>query len=338
MTNKLKILDALEINYVDSCCREEFKLDTSGERRPGKGKGVGEKRLFIKRTKEPAPYDEFFEFNRVKYFFFKKSDLLRYLKDAKQEFFHPTQDYQEDIEPFYAENEKALGRLNKEYVKLKFRRTHDKQERYYLVLNGTRASSNPNRIAYSYLLNLCLPRVTKFNFVKMESETNSELFIYLKPTFFEKAEEVDSATFTDSTPPNKRNVNKEKTRKAQTKYRFGLLEKMPACVVSNVADDRLLVACHIKPYALCDESEEYDINNGVILTPTFHYMLDIGFISFRDNGELMISDFLSNLNKKRLNISAGQHCAINPKSAKYLEYHRKHVFSRVLVDENELID
>ena len=61
MKNKLKIVDALEINYVDSCCREEFKLDTSGERRPGKNKGSGEKRLFIKSIKDPTSYDDFFD-------------------------------------------------------------------------------------------------------------------------------------------------------------------------------------------------------------------------------------------------------------------------------------
>ncbi|MDE7405401.1 MAG: hypothetical protein K2M89_00810, partial [Clostridiales bacterium] len=91
MRNKLKISDALEINFVDSCCREEFKLDTSNERKPGKNKGIGEKRLFIKSLKDPTLYDDFFEFEKVKYFFFKKSDLLTYMKEIKEEYFTPSQ-------------------------------------------------------------------------------------------------------------------------------------------------------------------------------------------------------------------------------------------------------
>lgn len=334
--NKLKILDALEINYVDSCCREEFKLDTSGERRPGKGKGAGEKRLFIKGLKDPSLYDDFFQFDKVKYFFFKKSDLLNYMKEIKDEYFNPSQEYQEDISTYYADNLNYVNSLKYEYVKLRFNRTHDNQNRYYLVLEGNKSHKNINRVAYSFILNICLPRVTKINFVKLINEDNGDLFIYLKPTYFAKLDKVDEISLTDVAP--KKSRNKEKIRKDQTKYRFELLQKMPACVVTGVADDRLLVACHIKPYSICDETEEFDVNNGIIMTPTFHYMFDIGFISFKDNGELMVSDFLSNLNKSRLNIRNGQMCHINLKSSKYLDYHRKNIFSRVLIDENELID
>lgn len=336
MKNKLKIIDALEINYVDSCCREEFKLDTSGERRPGKSKGAGEKRLFIKGVKDPLLYDDFFEFEKVKYFFFKKSDLLNYMKEIKEEYLTPSQDYQKDISRYYVENLNYINHLNKEYIRLSFHRTHDNQNRYYLVLDGNKSSKNENRIAYSYILNICLPRVTKINFVKLVNEDNGDLFIYLKPTYYKKIDKTSELTLTDVTP--KKNTNKEKIRKDQTKYRFELLKKMPACVITGVADDRLLIACHIKPYSICNESEEFDINNGIIMTPTFHYMFDIGFISFKDNGELMVSDFLSNLNKKRLNIKNGQICPINNKSSKYLDFHRKNIFSRVQIDESELID
>lgn len=333
--NKLRILDALEINYVDSCCREEFKLDTSGERRPGKGKGAGEKRLFIKSDSDCASYDNFFQFEKTRYFFFKKSDLLDYIKEAKEEYLNPSQEYQQDISKYYLENLNLIKGLKNEYIKLRFNRTHDSQNRYYLVLEGTKSKSNANRIAYSYILNICLPRVTKFNFVKLENEDNGDLFIYLKPTY-SKIDRIDEFSLTDVLP--KRTSNKEKTRKAQTKYRFELLQKMPACVISGVADDRLLVACHIKPYAKCDEKEEFDPNNGIILTPTFHYMFDIGFISFTNDGKLMVSDFLSKLNQARLNIKNGKDCPINPQSSKYLEYHRTNIFCRVAIDENELID
>ncbi len=336
--NRLKTIDALEINFVDSCCREDFKLDTSGERRPGKSKGTGEKRLFIKGVKDnPAPYDQFFQFDKVKYFFFKKSDLLLYLKEAKEEYMNPAQDYQKDISVFYKENVEYVNALQHEYNRLQFDRTYDKQHRYYLVLKGNTTKNNENRIAYSYILSICLPRVTKFNFVKLMNEDNGDIFIYLKPTFFTKQEAVDFVSMTD-VDLGKRPKNKGKARKAQTKYRFDLLQKMPACVVTGVADDRLLVACHIKPYSECSEEEAFDINNGIIMTPTFHYMFDIGFISFKDTGELMISGFLSNLNKNRLGIKDGQLCSINKGSAKYLDYHRKNIFSRVTIDEDELID
>ena len=114
---------------------------------------------------------------------------------------------------------------------------------------------------------------------------------------------------------------------------------MPTCVITEVGDDRLLIACHIKPYAICDENEEFDVENGIILTPTYHYLFDIGFISFDDQARIIVSDFLSKLNQKRLHIATGQETKIKltDKRKEYLKYHRENIFQRVIVDSEELI-
>lgn len=333
-TNRLKIIDALEINFVDSCSRNEFKLNTSNEQRPGKTKGVGEKRLYISNTKDAKEYDDFFDFDNLEYFFFKKSDLLQYLKDAKNEYLNPTQDYKQKIENFYTENYNLIFNLQGEYIKFNFTRTYDKQNRYYLVLEGNRSKNNPNRQAYSYLLSICLPRVTKINFVKLQNENNGKNFIYLKPNFISnlKIEE-----FILEKPREKQ--DKEKTRKMQTKYRFSLLDIMPSCVISGVADDRILIACHIKPFSKCNKKEEFDENNGIILTPTYHYLFDIGFITFDNNGNLVVSDFLSKLNQRKLYIQTGQKSQIKITKERqlYLQYHRENIFQRVSVESDKLI-
>lgn len=334
MKTKLVRVDALEINFVDSCCRKEFKLDTSSERKEGKGKGVGEKRLFIKHLKDPSEYDDFFDFENIKYFFFRKADLLDYLKEIKDEYLNPTQNYSQDITPFYNENLEYIKSLKDEYVKLEFKRTYDFQYRYYLVLVG-RGKNNSNKIAYDFIYKIALPRITKLNFIKYRDEKTNNLYIYMKLSYFEKMLKLNNLELdTQKETP----TNKEKIRKQQNKYRLNLLEKMPSCAITQVADDRILVACHIKPYAVCAEDEEFDVNNGVILTPTFHYMFDIGFISFDDDGSLLISPFLSNLNKTRLHIRDKQPCSINHKSKKYLKYHREHIFSKISIDENKFLE
>lgn len=333
-TNRLKIIDALEINFVDSCSRNEFKLNASSEQRPGKAKGVGEKRLYISNTKDAKEYDDFFDFDNLEYFFFKKRDLLQYLEDAKNEYLNPTQDYEQKIGKFYKENCNLIKNLQGEYIKFKFTRTHDNQNRYYLVLEGNKSKNNPNRQAYSYLLNICLPRVTKINFVKLQNENNGKNFIYLKPNFLSN---VKIEEFILKKPKEKQ--DKEKTRKMQAKYRFSLLDIMPSCVISGVADDRILIACHIKPFSKCDEKEEFDENNGIILTPTYHYLFDIGFITFDDNGNLIVSDFLSKLNQKKLHIQTGQksQIKITKKRQDYLKYHRTDIFQQVSVESDKLI-
>ena len=84
----LRAIDALEINFVDSAARSEFKLNTSTERGGGKSKGIGEKRLYITNTKDPKELDDFFEFNITKYFFFKndfsRRNILRINKEKRR--------------------------------------------------------------------------------------------------------------------------------------------------------------------------------------------------------------------------------------------------------------
>ena len=334
-TNRLKIIDALEINFVDSCARKEFKLNTSGEQAPGKTKGVGEKRLYISNTKDSSEYDTFFEFDKLRYFFFKKSDLVQYIKDAKDEYLHPTQNYLQDISEFYETNYNLILSLKNEYIKFQFSRTHDSQNRYYLVLVGNKRKNNLNRIAYSYLLDICLPRVTKFNFVKMQNENNGEIFVYLKPNFVSSTK-IEEFVLSEKA---KSRQDKEKTRKHQSTYRFELLNTMPFCVISEVADDRILIACHIKPFAKCNELEEFDENNGIILTPTYHYLFDIGFISFDENANLIVSDFLSKRNQDKLHIKTGQASKIKntTKRQEYLKYHRDNIFQKVNVNSDILI-
>lgn len=334
-TNRLKVIDALEINFVDSCSRKEFKLNTSGEQAPGKTKGIGEKRLYISNTKNPKDYDDFFKFDKLQYFFFKKSDLIQYMKDARDEYLKPTQNYLQNISEFYETNYNFILSLKDEYMKFKFRRTYDEQNRYYLVLIGDKSKNNPHRQSYTYLLNICLPRVTKFNFVKLQNENNGKIFIYLKPNF------VNSSKTEEFVLSERKNdtQDREKTRKLQTLYRFKLLEIMPSCVISQVADDRILIACHIKPFAKCDEIEEFDENNGIILTPTYHYLFDIGFISFDKNANLIVSNFLSKLNQKRLHIETGQKSQIKntAQRQKYLQYHRDNIFQKIDIDSKKLI-
>ena len=330
----LRAIDALEINFVDSAARSEFKLNTSTERGGGKSKGIGEKRLYITNTKDPKELDDFFEFNITKYFFFKKIDLIEYLRESKKEYLNPSQDYINDISSFYNENCKLISEIEKDYIKVYFTRTHDSQNRYYLVLDG-RGKNNPNRQAYAYISNICLPRLTKLNFVKLQDQTTKDIYIYIKPNFID-IPKVEKANIEVD---NNQKITKSKNRKLQPQYRFALLDKMPTCVITEVGDDRLLIACHIKPYAICDENEEFDVENGIILTPTYHYLFDIGFISFDDQARIIVSDFLSKLNQKRLHIATGQETKINStdKRKEYLKYHRENIFQRVIIDSEELI-
>ena len=103
------------------------------------------------------------------------------------------------------------------------------------------------------------------------------------------------------------------------------------CPITDVNDERLLVASHIKPWAKSNDVEKIDPNNGFMFTPTYDKLFDRGFISFDDNKRMLVSPWISPMNQKRLNIYDGRKIdklQLNDKRKVYLKYHREHIFKR----------
>ena len=73
---------------------------------------------------------------------------------------------------------------------------------------------------------------------------------------------------------------------------------MPYCPFTMINDERLLRASHIKPWVVSNDKEKLDPKNGLTLSPTYDVLFDRGFISFQDNGNLMVSPFISPMNQK----------------------------------------
>ena len=322
---RLERIDAFDINFVDSAARKEFKLDTST--------GMGEARIYIGNDEER--FDEFFEFDNVEYFITEKKDLVKYMEDAYQEYMFPSQNYRSNITEMYNTLKQETENIDLELIKYDFRKKFDDQRRYYLVLED----ANDSRKNYNYIRNIALPRVTKYCFIKFKDLDTNKLYIYMRPILFndlrvkEEVEEVLIESLKETNDTKKKNY-----RVKQAAYRSSLLDAMPFCPFTYVADDRLLVACHIKPYSECDEEEKYDSKNGIIMTPTYHTLFDLGFISFENDGTLLISPFISNITKKRLNLKDGMPIRLQTGSDKYLEYHRENIFCKMPTIELNDID
>ena len=325
-----KRLDAIDINYVDSAADRSLKIAGTT--------GVGEARLYAGNNEKDL--DEFFELDNIECFFMLKEDLVNYLQDAKEEYENPSREYQHNISNLYIEKVKETNSISFDKIKVYFKKTYDSGHRYYLVLYPNKE----NRQNYAHLRNICLPRMTVITFVKLEDNESHKRYIYMKPIFYidpAKREALDEqnelATLNNESSENEK-IGKERYRKKQTQYRLSLLEKMPACLITNVSDDRLLVACHVKPYCVCDENEKYDVNHGTVLTPTYHTLFDLGFITFDKDGRLLISPFLSNLNKSRLNLIELKAYRLQQGTEKYMKYHREHIFNTIKFDDLDFID
>ena len=120
-----------------------------------------------------------------------------------------------------------------------------------------------------------------------------------------------------------------KSRIGQGIFRDGLIEKYEGkCVITGIDKTRLLIASHIKPWAICDNEERIDTENGLLLCPNMDRLFDYGLITFTDEGKMNISSFVGEQNIERLHIS--KNMVVNLKASKrllkYLEYHRDTLF------------
>jgi putative restriction endonuclease len=107
-----------------------------------------------------------------------------------------------------------------------------------------------------------------------------------------------------------------------------VLQKEPVCRVTGVANPSLLIASHIKPWAHCNtNAERLDENNGLMLTPTVDHLFDKGFISFSDDGHLILSRLFSDGDVSRLNLDIEiAAVAFSAEQVDFLTYHRNRIF------------
>ena len=121
-----------------------------------------------------------------------------------------------------------------------------------------------------------------------------------------------------------------KQRLYQSPYKQLLLKQYGCrCAVTGVKNECLLIACHIKPVSMCEPREKIDKHNGLLLTPTFHALLDSGLISFDDEGYVKVSDRLSERDQAALGIDTFKTkllIQIKPEHIPYLTFHRKEIF------------
>ena len=118
-----------------------------------------------------------------------------------------------------------------------------------------------------------------------------------------------------------------KARVGQGRFRESLIDYWSACAVTGCAEATLLRASHIKPWAMAAVEERLSLYNGLLLSPALDACLDSGYVSFDDEGRIMISERLTVDNASALGIHSDMRLKrIEPEHKRYLAFHREHVF------------
>ena len=118
-------------------------------------------------------------------------------------------------------------------------------------------------------------------------------------------------------------------RIGQDVFRKGLLDYGEGrCAISGLAVPELLRASHIKPWADCERDEErLDVFNGVLLSATLDAAFDGGFISFADDGTVLVSGVLDEEARVLLGLDRTVKVrGIAEGHRRYLGWHRGKIF------------
>jgi predicted restriction endonuclease len=278
--------------------------------------------------------------------FFSKSNLLKYLYDARIEYQNQEQVYNFDIAENYDKNLENITNLNAEKL---FFSIYDVSDLIEGKLN--RGYIRSDDTIWDTWRKIVLPKISYLSILKLIPLTpNSDI---QKPLFYFRIlldyqfrsivhpKLIGSTTDYEVIEKQKRERAKSIGRQGADQFRKQVIEHMPQCPFTKISDEKLLIASHIKPYSICVREgrldQAVDFLNGLALTPTYDKLFDQGYITFTDKGDLICGTLLSTYTWERLNINpnAKNNLRIFPEERQeYLEYHRKYVFQD---DINDLI-
>lgn len=313
-----KVLDTKEkITIADSFVVRQNKI----------GGGNGEAKLYVGNDSEEIR-NFFGPAGFVIPCFLLKRDLLKYLEETKTEYINPEQPYinKELLPNLWNERKSKIQQLPE---KIEFEVVEQAQ------IAGPRIYVKSTNTSYKLIRELSLPNITYISVVKLLDD-NGKLIYYFRlfadyfgdvehPYTLKKEQET-----IDHVQDSEQKKILTKARIGQGKYREELLKLCPFCPITLVSDDRILIASHIKPWAKSNDFEKIDPLNGFMLTPTFDFLFDRGFLSFTNDKKSILSPFLSNMTYSKLGISDGKifsHLPIDGRE-NYLEFHRTEILKR----------
>jgi 5-methylcytosine-specific restriction protein A len=114
------------------------------------------------------------------------------------------------------------------------------------------------------------------------------------------------------------------SRVGQGAYRKSIINRWEnKCAVTSFNDSRILVASHIHPWKNANDDERLDVNNGILLSPTYDALFDRHLITFDKLGKIILSQTITNTEFQKLGVHGNERIAkLNGDNLMYLEKHQ----------------
>ncbi len=116
------------------------------------------------------------------------------------------------------------------------------------------------------------------------------------------------------------------SRLGQGNFRRNVIRLWGSCSITGLQNVTLLRASHIKPWKDSNNTERLNPFNGLLLIPDYDFLFDRGYISFKDNGHVLISPRLSQFARKVFDVRDElQLRRVFSENKEYLEFHRSEI-------------
>jgi 5-methylcytosine-specific restriction enzyme A len=120
------------------------------------------------------------------------------------------------------------------------------------------------------------------------------------------------------------------SRVGQGAYRKSILYRWEfKCAVTQFTKNEVLIASHIVPWKDSTNEERLDVHNGILLSPTYDALFDKNLISFENNGNIILSPSLLNVDYESIGISGKESIKnLSHYNLSYLDRHREKTFAK----------
>jgi hypothetical protein len=129
---------------------------------------------------------------------------------------------------------------------------------------------------------------------------------------------------TDASIPETQRLQLAKARIGQGYFRKQVILLDGACRVTGVTDPHLLIASHIKPWREASNGERLSGHNGLLLSPHVDALFDEQWITFEDDGQMLVQPTLAHDVLHRWAIDPAKRVDhFRPEQTPYLARHRE---------------
>jgi hypothetical protein len=144
------------------------------------------------------------------------------------------------------------------------------------------------------------------------------------------AEEDPIDAYVSNTPTVTERSGLVTSRVGQGAYRKRIIHRWEyKCAVTSFNKLEILIASHIVPWGVASDTERLDVNNGILLSPTYDALFDRHLISFDNKGKIILTDQIDISAYQKIGVSGHEQIkGLNDYNLQYLNRHNQTFFKK----------